>query len=82
MEGLKIFFSQNDKLAKFLLNTGDTKLLECCPKDKYWEIRIGLRNPKIWTDNTWASKAQNQLGNLLMEVRRELRLSGTGIDII
>ena len=34
-----------------------------------------LRDPKVWSKQ-WVGKAQNNLGKLLTEVRRELRQGG------
>ena len=57
---LRLKFQQNPELAERLIATGDARLVEDSPADRYW----GTGN-----DGT----GQNMLGQLLMEVRAELR---------
>lgn len=60
-------FSQNPVLKEYLLNTGDSVLVEGSPSDCIWGI--GLRyslNPLEW-------RGENLLGFTLMEVRDALR---------
>lgn len=64
-------FSQNEKLKKFLLSTGDKILVEASPYDKIWGIGMletdrRAENPLLWD-------GENLLGFALMEVRDELR---------
>lgn len=64
VEGNKHKFSQNIEMKKFLLNTGNSVIVEASPYDKSWGI--GMKeyetNPAKW-------KGQNLLGFALMEVR-------------
>lgn len=63
-------FSQNTYLKKWLLNTGNSILVETSPFDRIWGI--GLKN----TDSGWKNvdrwKGENLLGFCLMEVRDDL----------
>ena len=68
--GLHAKFHQNDHLARFLKNTGDTKLVEANPRDKYWGVGLSLQDDKIWSPDNWAGK--NTLGLLLEEIRKTL----------
>lgn len=65
MEGiLRLKFTQNDNLKQMLLNTGEQELIES----------------NTWHDNFWGScecsrcgdKGENNLGKLLMKIRKEL----------
>lgn len=71
--GLHAKFSQNPHLKTFLLNTKDTNILECNKFDSFWGIGMAMNNPEIWIRNSWAGKAKNQLGALLMDLRTELK---------
>lgn len=71
--GLKAKFDQNPELADFLVATGNTNILECNPGDSFWGIGMALNNPNIWVRNSWAGKAENHLGKLLMGLRTELK---------
>jgi ribA/ribD-fused uncharacterized protein len=64
-------FSQNRKLLKYLLGTGDQVLVEAAPSDTVWGIGLDrddkhARNPDRW-------RGLNLLGFALMEVRSQLR---------
>lgn len=67
--GLKLKFSQNPDLKKYLLETGDKILVETSPWDKLWGCGMGIKenysNPLLW-------KGSNKLGFLLMKLRMEL----------
>ena len=53
-------FEQNPVLAKWLLNTGDAKLIEGNTwNDRYWGVCAGI--------------GQNKLGKILMKVRDNLK---------
>ena len=75
-EGLFAKFTQNQHLQDFLMNTGTTQLLECNKDDKYWGIGMHLYNPNVWKQNSWVEKAHNHLGNILMDIRRDIRQAG------
>lgn len=64
-------FSQNKELKHYLLNTGNTILVEASPYDAIWGIKMkkddfGIENPNNW-------KGTNLLGFVLMEVRDILK---------
>jgi len=59
LEGLRAKFTQYPNLREKLLSTGDAKLHEDSPWDKYWGYAKG--------------KGQDRLGKLLMQVREELK---------
>jgi len=59
-EVLRAKFSQNQALAQLLLSTGERKLVEHTPKDRFW-------------GDGGDGSGENQLGKLLMELRAALR---------
>lgn len=59
-KGLYAKFSQNEQLRRLLLSTGERELIEDNPTDGYW----GRGND---------GNGKNRLGNLLMELRSQLR---------
>ncbi|KAL4493648.1 hypothetical protein ABPG72_004141 [Tetrahymena utriculariae] len=59
-EALKAKFTQHKDLKKFLLSTGDAKLIEHTQKDKYWA-------------DGGDGSGKNMLGILLMNLRKELK---------
>ena len=63
-------FSQNQKLKKFLLSTGNSILVEASPYDAIWGIQLDSNSPDTQNPMKW--KGQNLLGFALMEVRDEL----------
>jgi ribA/ribD-fused uncharacterized protein len=69
--GVKAKFQQNDELKKILLDTGDSLICEASPRDKEWGIGMGSNNPLIQDPKNW--KGDNLLGEMLMEIRNELR---------
>ena len=66
----RIKFDKDPYARKFLLDTGNTTLIEAGP-DKVWGVGIKLANPDILTENSW--QGTNLLGNILMAVREELK---------
>ncbi|HVJ63027.1 MAG TPA: NADAR family protein [Tahibacter sp.] len=58
-------FSQHDDLRTLLLSTGDAKLVEHTTNDAYW-------------GDGGDGSGRNKLGQILMEVRAELRAGGKG----
>lgn len=70
-EGNYYKFSQHLSLKQFLLNTGNSVLVEASPRDRIWGIGMGqdnedAKNPLMW-------RGENLLGFALMEVRDKLR---------
>jgi ribA/ribD-fused uncharacterized protein len=71
VRGNLLKFSQHADLKAFLLNTGNTVLVEASPVDKIWGIGMAAshehaENPLLW-------KGDNLLGYALMEVRDQLK---------
>lgn len=64
-------FSQNEKLKKLLLDTGDKILIEASPYDDIWGVKLRETDSLILNINTW--KGENLLGFILMEVRDYLK---------
>jgi ribA/ribD-fused uncharacterized protein len=60
LEALRAKFTQHDELKAVLLGTGDAVLVEHTPKDGYW-------------GDGGDGSGENRLGQLLMQVRQELR---------
>lgn len=71
--GLEAKFGQNRDLQNFLLQTGSNVLIEANPGDKYWGAGMSSSNPRIWKKNSLSGFAHNHLGNILMDLRRELK---------
>ena len=65
--GLLAKFSQNGKLRKLLLDTGDSVLAECAVKDTIWGIGLSMTDPDRLDRSKWRGK--NLLGYSLMLVR-------------
>lgn len=59
--GLFAKFTQNEELYNRMLSTGNARLVEYSPVDKYW-------------GTYWDKVGQNKLGHCLMKVRDCLRL--------
>ena len=70
-EGTCLKFSQNFALREFLLNTGETTIVEASPNDRIWGVGMSQDDSAIRDPLKW--KGKNLLGFILMEVRNELR---------
>lgn len=66
-------FSQNSKLRKYLLETGDATLVEASLFDKIWGIGITIKHDDFGNPSKWRGK--NLLGKALMNVRSRLSSS-------
>lgn len=64
-------FSQHLSLKQFLLNTGNSVLVEASPRDRIWGIGMGQNNENAKNPLMW--RGRNLLGFALMEVRDKLR---------
>lgn len=64
-------FRQNPDLLEALLSTGDTELAEASPNGSIWGIGMTKDNPLALDRSTW--KGQNLLGQILTQIRNELR---------
>ena len=71
LEGVLAKFSQNENLKRLLLETGNTKLVEASPLDKFWGAGLGINDEKIFDENKW--QGSNKLGKILMKCRDRLR---------
>ena len=60
-------FSQNEAIKSFLLNTGDSVLVEASPRDRIWGVGMGKNNPYVENPVKW--RGLNLLGFVLMETR-------------
>ena len=66
-------FTHYQDLQKCLLDTGNKKLAEANGRDSFFAIGLPLTHPNALDPTKWASNG-NHLGNILMEIRRELRV--------
>ena len=66
-QGLLAKFTQNDKLAEKLSNTGNNLLAESAPNDTFWGTGVHMMDKNAFSQTMWNGK--NTLGNLLMRVR-------------
>ena len=64
-------FSQNPRLARFLVGTGDSVLVEASPLDAIWGIGLSADSPDAGSPARW--RGLNRLGFALMEVRSRLK---------
>ena len=80
--GIRAKFQQNPDLLQKLIDTDDAILAECSPYDKFWGIGLAVGDPRIQETAKW--KGTNLLGNVLMDVRSELKswLINSSNDII
>lgn len=62
---------KNDSYAKLLLATRDKILVECNPRDTIWGIGLAEEDPRSLNKDDW--KGQNLLGEVLMQIRKELQ---------
>ena len=58
-------------LRDFLLATGNKAIEKCNAYDTFWSCGFGLDNQNFAFRSKW--KGKNHLGNLLQEVRSDLR---------
>jgi len=70
-EALLLCFSQNEKIARLLLDTGNALIVDCDPFDMVWGSGVLSVVPGSDDPETW--KGRNLLGFSLMTVREKLR---------
>lgn len=63
-------FTQNPKLLKVLLSTGNKELVEASPEDKIWGIGLHEKDPRCLDKNQW--QGTNWLGEAITKVREDL----------
>ena len=61
----------DDTLKRLLLDTGDKEIVEASPYDKIWGIGMSETDPDRFDKSKW--RGTNWLGEVLMQVRAELR---------
>lgn len=66
-EALDAKFSQHPALAKVLLDTHGTLLVEASPYDRLYGVGLGENDPRIDDPKQW--KGANKLGHLLTQQR-------------
>lgn len=71
VDGLVSKFTQNKYLEKFILDTGDTILVEASPSDKIWGIGLAEDDPRALDETQWRGK--NLQGKALMRARDIIR---------
>jgi len=71
MDGAMAKFDQNENLKRYLLSTGDKRLVEGSPYDGTWGVKLDFNDPLIENSSNW--KGENKLGLCLMNVRNALR---------
>ena len=69
--GIWAKFAQNDNLKNLLIETGNMIIAECSPYDRIWGIGLSINHPDVQNPERW--RGRNVLGDILMDVRRELR---------
>ena len=65
-------FTQHEDLKNYLLSTGDKKLAEANGRDNYFSIGLPITHPDVLDATKWLPHSNN-LGEILMEIRQELR---------
>lgn len=73
VNALTLKFTQNTRLLKQLLATGNKTLVEASPWDSIWGIGLSLDDPQREDPAKWLG--QNLLGKCLMQVRSMLSKS-------
>lgn len=73
LDGCRAKFTQYPSLAQFLLDSGDTLLVEASPYDKIWGVGLAANDPRIQDPAKWPGL--NLLGKVLTTLRNELRLT-------
>lgn len=72
-------FSQNPKLAKSLLDTGDKELVYASFGEMIWGIGKKITDEDLSDETTWVG--DNLLGKVLMDVRTALKNDPNLVDL-
>ena len=64
-------FTQNSKMFKELMDSGNREIVEASPEDKIWGIGLHARDERCWDKSTWLGT--NWLGEAIMSVRSTLQ---------
>jgi len=64
-------FSSTPELKRYLLDTGETILVEAAPRDTIWGVGLGVSNPAASDPTRW--RGSNLLGFALVRARHVLR---------
>jgi ribA/ribD-fused uncharacterized protein len=64
-------FSQNPKLLKVLLDTGDIEIVEASPYDRIWGIGLSENDARAQDKGQW--RGMNLLGKVVMDARTALK---------
>lgn len=75
LKGTLAKFSQNEAARNFLLQTGDSILVEASPYDGVWGIKMDAQDPRATDPTQW--RGPNLLGFALTQARSALRLQHT-----
>ena len=76
MEANRLKYAQNPDLARRLLATGDRAIAEASPVDTIWGIGLSPKDPQALDQRNW-TRGQNLLGQVLTQIRGELRSQGS-----
>ena len=69
-------FSQDEREAQTLLDTGDKTIVEASPLDRIWGIGLAQDDPRARQRSQWQGK--NWLGDALMQARETIRAGREG----
>lgn len=64
-------FTQDPKLLKELMATGNKELVEASPTDRIYGVGLSASDPRIWDKNKW--QGTNWLGIAITNVRETLK---------
>ncbi|MBX2802874.1 MAG: NADAR family protein [Myxococcales bacterium] len=70
VRGNRAKFGQQPQLRDFLIETGESVLVEASPHDRIWGIGLAASDPRASDPGTW--RGQNLLGFALMQVRADV----------
>lgn len=76
VQGNYLKFTQNEKLKRQLLGTGEKEIVEASPRDRIWGVGFGAKRAGQERER-WGL---NLLGKALMEVRERIRKEEGGQD--